>query len=487
MQTAIQLFDLGGQGLNTAGGAQKIAVKMPTSGRWTGQQEPADGFAAVMSMLMALPEEDLRTSLSLLDWVPLEEAGDQLVPVIDLTASEGSGFQMFAQMLQSVETPRQAPLYSPGEPDMAPGPVGKPAFFNPAQDQAAAAAVEVIEYNPTVSTPVGIPVENAVPEPVVVEPPANHTQALPDAGPVVRPDAGFKEAAGAVREAALPLEKGERKRRGLPTQAAGAESEIEPAHKPRLSAGLGAPRTAPGAPQMTQARVPAEVTVPPETGQVSEAAAKPAETVARVISGQGAVAGAAEEMLPDMASPSGSGGREQLGILAQKPQAEVTGPSAEPAAEKQSALPLREPAAADIMRQIVARMTLRTDRSQSQMHIRLKPEFLGDVRLQVATENQQVMVRISAQSQAVKEMIEQNVLQLKNELQQHGLQIDKFDVFVGTDSGNFRQRRNPATAEQRYANRHGRPAQRGAAEVDGPMSVDAGQIGSTRGGVDFFA
>lgn len=92
----------------------------------------------------------------------------------------------------------------------------------------------------------------------------------------------------------------------------------------------------------------------------------------------------------------------------------------------------------DVIRQIVQRMTLRSERRQSQMVIRLKPDFLGNVRLQVTTEGQQVMVRMEAESTAIKEIVEQNMAHLKAELHQHGLEIEKFDVFVGNDNDGWR-------------------------------------------------
>lgn len=88
----------------------------------------------------------------------------------------------------------------------------------------------------------------------------------------------------------------------------------------------------------------------------------------------------------------------------------------------------------NVIRQIVQRMTLQTQGTQSSMTIKLKPEFLGNVHMQISTDHQQVIVRMATDSVAVKEMIEQGLQHLKSELQQHGLEIDKFDVFVANDN-----------------------------------------------------
>jgi flagellar hook-length control protein FliK len=88
----------------------------------------------------------------------------------------------------------------------------------------------------------------------------------------------------------------------------------------------------------------------------------------------------------------------------------------------------------DVIRQIVQRMSLRSDGRQSQMQIKLKPEFLGNLKMDVITENRMVMVRMTAENHSVKEMIEQNIGMLKTELQQQGLQVQKVDVSVAQDN-----------------------------------------------------
>ncbi|MGD9365265.1 MAG: flagellar hook-length control protein FliK [Desulfobacteraceae bacterium] len=107
----------------------------------------------------------------------------------------------------------------------------------------------------------------------------------------------------------------------------------------------------------------------------------------------------------------------------------------------------------NVIRQIVQRMTLRTQGSQSTMSIKLKPEFLGNLHMQVSTDNQQVVVRMAAESIAVKEMIEQGLQYLKTELQHHGLQIDKFDVFVANDNGDKNHGQDTAAFQQAFQER----------------------------------
>jgi flagellar hook-length control protein FliK len=127
----------------------------------------------------------------------------------------------------------------------------------------------------------------------------------------------------------------------------------------------------------------------------------------------------------------------------------------------------------DVIRQIVQRMTLRGERQQSQMVIRLKPDFLGNVRLQVTTEGQQVMVRMDAESAMVKEIVEQNMAHLKAELSQHGLEIEKFDVFVGNDNDGWRSGQQQAGFRQ-TSKRNGQPSN-GAQSDDESSSDHSGE------------
>jgi flagellar hook-length control protein FliK len=103
----------------------------------------------------------------------------------------------------------------------------------------------------------------------------------------------------------------------------------------------------------------------------------------------------------------------------------------------------RQGLAADTMSQIVQKAVLLVNNDQQEVHIELKPEFLGHIRMQIVTENQQVTIRIAAELPFVKEMLESNLNQLKAELQAQGLQIDALEVSVANDSyadGNANQK-----------------------------------------------
>jgi len=95
----------------------------------------------------------------------------------------------------------------------------------------------------------------------------------------------------------------------------------------------------------------------------------------------------------------------------------------------------QKPFQTEVLDQLVNRASLQLKNGRTEAKIDLKPEFLGKVRLQISTNNHQVMIKIMTDLPMVKEIIEYNVAQLKTDLQNHGLVVDKFDVFVSQDPG----------------------------------------------------
>jgi flagellar hook-length control protein FliK len=99
------------------------------------------------------------------------------------------------------------------------------------------------------------------------------------------------------------------------------------------------------------------------------------------------------------------------------------------------------------MEQIVRRAVFQIKDGQQEARIDLKPDFLGHVRMQVITENQQVTIKILTEFGFVKDMLENNIQQLKADLQQQGLEVDKLDVSVSRDSnGKNHQQEHAADA-----------------------------------------
>ncbi len=104
--------------------------------------------------------------------------------------------------------------------------------------------------------------------------------------------------------------------------------------------------------------------------------------------------------------------------------------------------------------------------------------------MQVITENQQVTVKILTEFGFVKDMIENNIHQLKADLQQHGLEVDKVDVSVSRDAdGNKHSQENADRAKNQQhetdntggdnaREKNQKPREHAAQAVDGLLTVD---------------
>ncbi|MHB1419357.1 MAG: flagellar hook-length control protein FliK [Bacillota bacterium] len=69
-----------------------------------------------------------------------------------------------------------------------------------------------------------------------------------------------------------------------------------------------------------------------------------------------------------------------------------------------------------------------------QMDLKLEPESLGKILLQVATKNENVAVRLLVENQQVGRLLEENLPQLKQVLHEQGLKLDQVTVQVSTGS-----------------------------------------------------
>ncbi|MFO7707977.1 MAG: flagellar hook-length control protein FliK [Desulfobacterales bacterium] len=113
----------------------------------------------------------------------------------------------------------------------------------------------------------------------------------------------------------------------------------------------------------------------------------------------------------------------------------------------------------DVVAQIIQRAAVHLKSDQGEARIDLKPEFLGQVRMHIVTDSQQVTVRIVAELPMVRDLIEQNLDQLKADLRQQGLQVERVEVSVADDP-----RRDAGRRHRAGTRRNGRES----GEVDAP-------------------
>ena len=142
-----------------------------------------------------------------------------------------------------------------------------------------------------------------------------------------------------------------------------------------------------------------------------------------------------------------------------------------------------------VMDQIVDQASLRSIGGRSEVQIRLKPDFLGNVQMNIATDKEQVVVRIITDQPVVKDIIETHLHHLKAELQHQGLTIDKFDVMVSPDADQQHSREQFSQMFKNNSSNHGRrqapdhTPERGNPQGDHPATDDE----RNRDGVNYFA
>jgi flagellar hook-length control protein FliK len=124
---------------------------------------------------------------------------------------------------------------------------------------------------------------------------------------------------------------------------------------------------------------------------------------------------------------------------------EITGATA-PAAGK-------EP----LFSQIMEHARLMLSGNQSELEMSLKPDHLGKLQLKVSIENQVVTARFVAESQQVKQIIETNLNQLRDQLRENGLQVDYLSVSVGTGTGDQLFSQNAGNQSQSGSGHDSRP------------------------------
>lgn len=95
---------------------------------------------------------------------------------------------------------------------------------------------------------------------------------------------------------------------------------------------------------------------------------------------------------------------------------------------------------ADIVNQIVKKADIILREGHQEIIMKLEPESLGKLNLKVIMENGQITAKFVAESQQVKEVIESSFNQLKDALQEKGVNVQSFSVTVGQDSSGFQSK-----------------------------------------------
>ncbi len=120
------------------------------------------------------------------------------------------------------------------------------------------------------------------------------------------------------------------------------------------------------------------------------------------------------------------------------------------------------------------KFSLRTNGSQSEIKIKLDPPALGTVRMNISTSGDSVRTVIIAENHAVKQIIENNLIQLRDSMSGQGLKVESFTVLVGGDEGQAGQQNTPNEGFSHYA---GSPAQKNGSS---DTLAETAPMGTTR-------
>jgi flagellar hook-length control protein FliK len=84
----------------------------------------------------------------------------------------------------------------------------------------------------------------------------------------------------------------------------------------------------------------------------------------------------------------------------------------------------------EIVNQIVDKCLITVKDGQSKINIRLKPDFLGPLKLNITAENNQISIKMISDNIITKDLLENSIYNLKSELQNHGLDVGKLDIIL---------------------------------------------------------
>ncbi len=138
------------------------------------------------------------------------------------------------------------------------------------------------------------------------------------------------------------------------------------------------------------------------------------------------------------------------------------------------------------MDQIVQKAVLSFNNGQHEVQIDLKPDFLGHIRMHIVSEGQQVAIKIVAELPFVRDMLENNLHQLKAVLQAQGLDINELEVSVAHDSHGEGDTRQAAEAAKALAARDSSDLDDGSSEKQ-VQSQSRGGGATAETAIDYFA
>lgn len=152
---------------------------------------------------------------------------------------------------------------------------------------------------------------------------------------------------------------------------------------------------------------------------------------------------------------------------------------------------------ANIMKQIVEYSKVTLANSSTTMEMQLNPENLGKLYLEITSKNGVVSAHITAQNEAVKEVLESQVVELRQNMNQAGIKVEAVEVTVGSHEfeknleQNAKQEEKQAEEQEKVAKQTRRINLNELDELSGMMSEEenlvAQMMADQGNSVDFTA
>jgi len=119
-------------------------------------------------------------------------------------------------------------------------------------------------------------------------------------------------------------------------------------------------------------------------------------------------------------------------------EAAPAAPKAQPAVQTTAPAPETDKAVLDrvaearVLEQIAAKVRLHPKNGANEIRLQLRPETLGQMQLKILAQDQTISVKMVAETVMAREIIENNISQLRADLNALGLNVDKLDVEVSS-------------------------------------------------------
>ncbi|WDV47695.1 flagellar hook-length control protein FliK [Clostridiaceae bacterium M8S5] len=140
----------------------------------------------------------------------------------------------------------------------------------------------------------------------------------------------------------------------------------------------------------------------------------------------------------------------------------------------------------NILEQVTKGTVKVINENQSMINIKLKPETLGNMTLKVVVEEGKVVAEAVVENQAVKNILLSNIQELKDNLSQQGLDVQKLDVSVGKEGMSQQGRQNfENQGKHKTAKKTVRRIEDNIASEDNYMSIEG--ISDSSSSIDVIA